>query len=377
MRRHEDHSGVQEYGCALALSVMSGNDELIEKLVVAGGIERIVTAMRLHPRHTGIQEQGCGAVWNFLSSRHHKNNKAMFEENGGIDCLVAAMENFQHDPNVQEQACGAVWNFLSGKSSRQKAAFTEAGGMECLVGAMKFHCDHERVQEYACGAALRLMAGNERSVTTFTECGGIQAAIGAMVLHNDCAPVLLQALGVAWHFMRDTKDLCTTVISESQALTLDSPEEAGIECMIHPDGKKALDPEESKDDVTGNKIVVSVCNDRREAFATAGGMNCIIHAMQRHGLEDADVLEQCFRAGIHFFSDSPDLKVAFARADGVQCIVDGMQKFAEDKMIQELGCEALLSLSIVDGIFQGLDACDVLSVLQAAKSRFQSSQEKA
>lgn len=362
---------MQEYGCALALSVMSGNDELIEKFVDAGGVERIVTAMRLHPQHTGIQEQGCGAIWNFLSSRHHKNNKALFESAGGIECLVTAMDNFQHEASVQEQACGAVWNFLSGKSTRQKVAFTEAGGMECLVGAMKLHCDHERVQEYACGAALRLMAGNDRSVSTFTACGGIQAAIAAMALHSACPPVLLQALGVAWHFMRETRDLKTTVISGSQQIAPESAEEEeGIECVIEVSDLKI--ETDVTNDIPGGRTTVSVCNDRREIFASSGGMNCIIDVMQRHGLEDADILEQCFRAAIHFFADSSELKTEFAQSQGVHHIVDGMQKFSEDKMIQELGCEALLSLSVVDGIFQGLDACDVLSVLQTAKSRFQS-----
>jgi len=237
MKRHKHHEGVQEYGCALSLSVMAGNHELIESFVHAGGIECIVNAMLCHPRHIGIHEQGCGAIWNFLSSHHQ--NKALFADAGGTECLLLTMRSFPHDAEVQEQACGAVWNFLSGNSHAYKQLFSNAGGMECLVNAMRIDGHHEHVQEYACGAMLRLMAENNESVIVFTKHGGIEAVVAAMLRHRESAPVLLQAMGVTWHFLKEVGGFRTAVLAPSteppsSTEAHDEPDASmeGIECGI-------------------------------------------------------------------------------------------------------------------------------------------------
>jgi Armadillo/beta-catenin-like repeat len=365
MNWHKFEAVLQELGCAISLSLMSNNDEIVETFVEAGGIQAIVRTMKRFPNHTGIQEHSCGTIWNLLASKQ-LDTKAEFEKVGGIACLISALRTMVHHAGVIEQACGAAWNLISGESAGPKNAFSEGGGMECLIAAMNAHPLHEQIQEYACGAALRLMASNEESVNVFAEHGGIDSIFVAIETFNDKPAVLLQAYGAAWHFMRDNGTRTAVIADDS----IDDSE--GIECVMEVMKENNFCREIDEADVRKGRITVSVSNDRRDMFASAGGLTWLIDTLDHYRMKNADLLEQCLRTTIHLISDSVTFKNAFAQAGGVQYIVDGMQYHAKDKAIQQLGCEVLLSLSVVDNIFSGLDACDVLSVLHAARGSFSS-----
>jgi hypothetical protein len=370
MNWHKLEIPLLELGCAISLSVMSNNDEIVETFVEAGGIQVVVRTMKRFPKHAGIQEHSCGTIWNLLASKQ-LDTKAEFEKFGGVVCLILALRTMVHHAGVIEQASGAAWNLISGESAGPKNAFSEGGGMECLIAAMIAHPLHEPIQEYACGAALRLMACNEESVNVFAEHGGIDAILAAMANFHDKPAVLLQAYGAAWHFMRDDGTR-TAVIAVDDSMEADdsSEQQGGIECVMEVMRENDFWGGNEVDEADVRRITVSVSNDRRDMFATAGGLLWLMDTLEHYTLKNADLLEQCLRTVIHLISDSHAGKQAFAQAGGVQHVVDGMQHHANDKAIQQLGCEVLLSLSVVDNIFSGLDACDVLSVLHAARGSF-------
>lgn len=365
MNWHNTEEILQELGCAISLSIMSNNDAIVETFVECGGIQSIVKAMKRFPKHPGIQEQSCGTIWNLLASKTF-DAKISFGKAGGVNCLIAVLQNMAQNAGVVEQACGASWNLISGDSSKIKNEFAEKGGMEYLIRAMAANQRDDRIQEYACGAALRLMACNEDSVNVFAEHGGIDCILSAMEHFHDTPAVLLQAYGAAWHFMKDNGTRTAVFADESV------DESEGIECVIEMMKENDFCSDIDEADVRKGRITVSVSNDRRDMFASAGGLLCLIDTLQHYNMTNGDLLEQCLRTTIHFISESSFYKTAFAHAGGVQHIVDGMQQHSTDRVIQQLGCEVLLSLSVVDNIFSGLDACDVLSVLQAARSSFSS-----
>ena len=62
MRKHKEHAGLQENGCAALWSLAVNADNQV-KVAQAGGIEMVISAMKKHEGHAGVQEKGCAALW--------------------------------------------------------------------------------------------------------------------------------------------------------------------------------------------------------------------------------------------------------------------------------------------------------------------------
>jgi hypothetical protein len=66
MNWHKAEPALQELGCAISLSLMSNNDEIVETFVESGGIQVVVRTMKRFPKHAGVQENGKKAVLSTL-----------------------------------------------------------------------------------------------------------------------------------------------------------------------------------------------------------------------------------------------------------------------------------------------------------------------
>jgi hypothetical protein len=181
---HKASVCVQEQACG-ALKCLAVNADNKVRIVLAGGIEEVMAAMKEHRAIAGVQEQACGALIN-LAANSNTANKVWIAGAGGIEAVVAAMAANKASAGVQEQACGALRslagaqftcftgtkvqiltlrNLAANNNTVNKVKIAEAGGINAIVDVMVALKAHAGVQELACGA-LRSLAGAQ--FTSFT-----------------------------------------------------------------------------------------------------------------------------------------------------------------------------------------------------------------
>jgi hypothetical protein len=87
---------VQKYKYCRKLSALTARHLAVNadnkvRIVLAGGIEAVIAAMKEHRANAGLQEQACGALIN-LAANNNTDNKVRIAWAGGIDAVVAGTQ---------------------------------------------------------------------------------------------------------------------------------------------------------------------------------------------------------------------------------------------------------------------------------------------
>ena len=181
---HKASVCVQEHACG-ALKCLAVNADNKVRIVLAGGIEAVIAAMKEHRTNAGLQEQACGALIN-LAANNNTDNKVRIAGVGGIEAVVAAMAANKASAGVQEQACGALRSLAGAQftcftgtkvqiltlrslavNADNQAKIAGVGGIDAVVAAMVAQKQVASVQEQACGALINL-AGTQFTCFTGT-----------------------------------------------------------------------------------------------------------------------------------------------------------------------------------------------------------------
>ena len=145
MQQHAPTVDVQEKACS-ALSNLAAHTVDNEMRIAAGGIERIVAAMKQHVSVVGLQRWACSALGDLANI----DNKMRIPSADGLVCFLSAMEQHACAGDVQHSACHALAN-LAGGDVETNSRIVTAGGIERILCAMnsmrrRLLCSNRRVE---------------------------------------------------------------------------------------------------------------------------------------------------------------------------------------------------------------------------------------
>ncbi|KAK2822303.1 hypothetical protein Q5P01_022368 [Channa striata] len=151
-----------------AIRAVSGNDDVKDAVVNAGGVQLIVIAMNRHMTNATVCEQGCACL-SVLALRKPNNCKAIME-NGGALAAVQAMKAHTDAVNVQKQACMLMRNLVS-RMRNYSQPILEMGAEALIAEALRTHQDcgdvgKAALRDLGCQVELReLWTGKHGSLT--------------------------------------------------------------------------------------------------------------------------------------------------------------------------------------------------------------------
>jgi hypothetical protein len=93
MKMHEGHARVQEQGCC-ALKRFAVIEDNEVKIVQAGGIEVVISAMKEHEEHAEVQQAGCGSLTNLCLNA---DNQGKVAQAGGIEVVVSEIDALREE----------------------------------------------------------------------------------------------------------------------------------------------------------------------------------------------------------------------------------------------------------------------------------------
>mmetsp|Transcript_25608 Transcript_25608/g.73606 ORF Transcript_25608/g.73606 Transcript_25608/m.73606 type:complete len:772 (+) Transcript_25608:86-2401(+) len=182
LKEHCGEAAVQSQGCE-ALNCLAGDSVGREWVIVAGGLEATVDAMRLHLNDASVQTQGCGVVRIFAGCKHLVKECVLAA--GGLDATLDAMMMHPRDTDAQRAGCRALVNIIRNTPSWVWAQCLAARGVELLLKAMRRHLEDQAVQQLGC-IVVELLASDDRCRAMVIAAGGFRDVAKAMVEHpND------------------------------------------------------------------------------------------------------------------------------------------------------------------------------------------------
>jgi len=134
--------------------------------------------MKANPKALGVQRNACGVLRSLAA------NKAICPKivrAGGVVAILTAMRNNAEASNIQSIACGALSNI----AEVDAALICQQGGIVDIVSAMKSHREVALVQEQACCAMWKLAINNEEGLERIRRDGAIPAVQAALAKHRE------------------------------------------------------------------------------------------------------------------------------------------------------------------------------------------------
>ena len=322
MHTHEGKAALQAEACrTLAIRASSADNQA--KIVLAGGLERIMAAMDRHAGDTDVQDSACRALGQLAFGNTQYQIKMAAA--GGLKRIITAMKRHTEKPSVQHNACGALLMFAT-HNERNTREIVAAGGLECIMAAMDM--EHAIVQHlaYTVFAALLPFA------TKYMQ-AGIVHIVAAMARHSGDAT--LQCLAC------DVLGQLATVDSDNQVRIAEA---RGLDSIL-----TAMDTHKKEHRVQWNACIalqnLAVNNKENQVkIAAAGGPQRIITAMVTHKNEPL-VQSSAFGALQCLAVTSKDSQQDTVAADVVKLIVAAMETNMGDARVQLDACRALGELS--------------------------------
>ena len=98
MKKFPEDAAVQMGGCGTFQNLVWGNDENRTRILKAGAIPEIVTAMGKHSDATELQEWACGSL--YLLSIGEAEVKEAILSSGGLSAIAKAIEENREDAGM-------------------------------------------------------------------------------------------------------------------------------------------------------------------------------------------------------------------------------------------------------------------------------------
>lgn len=153
MQKWPTHREIQVCGSA-CLAALTGNEEDTTpsvSVVVSGGVETVINALKAFPNHEHILFQGLRALRNIFcdveASPILQSRRRFVNEYDGIALVQKAMKELADDEEVQLECCAVLYNLAAEKEFHE--ALTKAGAMVEVGTALRDHPENEDIQE--CG----------------------------------------------------------------------------------------------------------------------------------------------------------------------------------------------------------------------------------
>jgi len=333
-QRHRSH--LMESGCR-ALANLVSERSLVRPVQVAGGLERVCSALQSHPDDAAVQEEGLAFVANVAFEGREGRQELVRLGCPVLLCRALAAHQSRHA--VLQEGCAALANLSQEEAAAD--ALSKAGGGLLVAHAMADHLGDERLQMFGVAALDNLsytglvVVERELSVQAGEDAGNAPLSMAsrvcaAMAAHRSSEK--MQELGCrALANLAQESDACrrsvvqaggATLVCRAMQLAITSPQlqRRGCAALANLAGDEAF-----------------------EAVAQADGIERVAAAMLAHPTDAGVQVEGCSAVANLACADRKT-RLALMKAGAPERVCRAMRQLADDETVQQEGCAALANL---------------------------------
>lgn len=181
--------------------------ELQEGLVAAGADHCVISTLWNFPSNVPVQYYGVIGLGELVAHSHLPNQKSIVLK-GGIEVVLTAMKNHMEEESIQEEACRTLKNMMK-YFDTAKQHVARHKGISRILQAMMTHPEYASVQRQACYALTSLSCLKSISDELVAK-QGHAVLLKTMQHHNDDCFVLAES----WRTL-------TNIVIHSMNCTLD------------------------------------------------------------------------------------------------------------------------------------------------------------
>jgi len=297
---------VQQMGCG-ALGALSYDDNAIQHIMDAKGVQAVVAAMKRFPKKLEVQKEGCYFIQNLIV----RSIEALriVSKSQVVSIIIEAISDPDSDTEFSILVCGVIANLAVDQKAKEKVGKTDA--ISTFISKLN-GVGNAAVKEAACTAIKNLASGSTRNQKKILEKEGLEAVFDTIRSHpND--PLLLT---LSFNVMKEL-------------------------CMY--------------DEEVAHKIVKN------------GGIKLILKAMDRnHDLATMQVAA-CEIIGYLQFKGKSEIQAPKL----VKAVVTAMKNHSDDSDVQIQACDALFELSQIPTTRLILKRKETQDLLALAKNQFE------
>ena len=208
MAAHPADELLQRHACRVLAHLSDDDARACTTIARVGGLEAVTSAMRTFDRALQLQRSGCAILAHSLTVQDVDEPEEVADclalelgsaivEAEGVGLLLGALVNAPEDAAVQRDCCAAL-AALAQHGEGQHKVIVSRGGMHAALFAVRRHRALAEVVAEACLLLSTLAAGEPAVKRAFVEAHGISEMCLVLSEHESEASVQTQALTVLW-----------------------------------------------------------------------------------------------------------------------------------------------------------------------------------
>lgn len=342
MKAWPDNAEAQRWGCSLlgllaraaraergeGGSEDSIDEEESDEIAAAGGVAAVVSALKMHPSSPRVLRQALKTL-GIIASQNGPSAALVATAVAGVETVIAgSMRRFKDDAELLGAACFAVAS-IAGGCPDAGARLLAAGAGDIALYALRAHRDVDRIQHYGCAALAALAAAAD------------PATARKRLLGNKALELTADIMRAAAGFARAQASACAAVLSylncdpaavRAKAFAL------GIPAAVSAAMERFSDAPEVQE--AALELLAALAADRDTAAKLGDLVPRAVETLRR-SQERPDIQARCCAFLVGASSKIPANNAAIAAARGAEAVLAAMTGHPGDVRLQALGCRCL------------------------------------
>ncbi|KAK3242469.1 hypothetical protein CYMTET_47849 [Cymbomonas tetramitiformis] len=305
----------------------------LHKVVQAGGIEALSTALLTHRSSKELLLQVCGVLLLLMDT---DLNRQKLVDGGAVTGLAAVLKSHQEDREVLKLVLKLLLHLADLPEAHSQ--IVQVGGLQSVVELMRLHLQHAEVQMHGCWIISTIIscdAATEEVCLRVMTYGAVEAVAAAVTAHPLDIQLQLRCCGVVASMAYASGDAAKVAqLGGAQAVVaamVGALGEAEIQCQ-------------------GCWALLNLCKPELEArrhTIHAGGLAAVISGMRAHRHVSQIQSRACWVLSLLAF-DTETQELA-SKAGAVENVLQALREHRSDEAVHKRGCEALQCISAAGG----------------------------